>query len=514
MIVKLDYLAENLVSSPRDSPTSCVRDFGKQASDMKPFEDAAYRGTLTNSEPHIIGIAVNGNTNVGILKSFQLVFSVQHGAKPSDVFTTGGIEASVTTVMADFRLSKLLNLAIGRRHIIDDREPVQITTIGGVGNISILVKVDHPFVHGAPDHLLAPLSSALSTDSKLARLIDNRLDAQHLTEFVVHFQPILFDAVLDTSTWPTVVLTVGHHFPVEVPVQLPPQEGENVGSREIYRRMIKQPSIEGAHTPTVTKQDIGGVLGLLDHPIVATVSQWRLISHGIDLIGPTVQTADPGEMGKSVGYTLSLLRIIQLSEGIVTLDEAELFVCHLTCQPIVTVHVDLDCVREPGLQSYVDQPELGIESVVVQDTLRTVGEGQFGALASVFEFDRATRFLTAQDGNQPLCQTVLADDLLDELFLAASAPEIHIRPCFTLGGLLGVPDKFFGLLLGKADEVLTPHLQNLIDKGIQMAVAAEREMSLEDDSIKTGQNGYNGRSKLLQKTSTELHGVLLFWWPL
>src|SRR5579864_3870521 len=62
--------------------------------------------------------------------------------------------------------------------------------------------------------------------------------------------------------------------------------------------------------------------------------------------------------------------------------------------------------------------------------------------------------------------------------------------------------------LDERDEVLAFDLEAVIDKAIQMLVAAERQVAAKNDSIMATEHRYNGGRESFNKA---VHGVLLPW---
>ena len=63
------------------------------------------------------------------------------------------IKASVASLATTFRSSEPLDLLVGRRRVVDDREGFQIPLIGGSGDAFELVEVRDAFIHGTPHHV-------------------------------------------------------------------------------------------------------------------------------------------------------------------------------------------------------------------------------------------------------------------------------------------------------------------------------------------------------------------------
>lgn len=506
MVVKLYYSAEDALTSESDSPAAGMRYFGEESANMQPLEDASESSTLAITNTRVLTFAVEADADLGVVEAVKEVFSVQEHTQHLDVLPACGIEAGVTAVVDALRLRQTLDLMVGRSGIIDDRQGVEVTQVGGVGDAAVLVEIGHALVHGSPEHLGDPVSNSLTANPKFTRLVDHRLDAQNQAELVVHFQPVVLDAMLDPGPGPAIAFAVGEHFAVEVVVQAASEKGQDVLGGEVHRGVIEKTVVEFRQFGAAGEQDVGAVFGLLDDPVVTVGAEPRLTSQGIDLVSPTIQLADPTQVDEPVGELLGLGNVIELSKRVVGLGEAELAMGHLACQPVVPVDIDLDRVGEPRLQADVDQAEVGVKAVVIEDALGSVGETQLRASVAVSEFDGAAGFLAAQNGHQTFAEPVLADQISDELFLAASALQVQVRSAGGCGGLLGVQDQGFGLLLQEGQEIFAPHLQSVVDEIVEGCIVSEGQISLENDSIKALQNGYNRGSELAEEIIREFHG--------
>ena len=132
----------------------------------------------------------------------------------------------------------------------------------------------------------------------------------------------------------------------------------------------------------------------------------------IDLPCPTIQDFRPVELGKAVGEALGLDRIVELDKRVVLLHEAQFFLRHLLGKPFVAIDVELDDERQPGLQTNVDQSELGIEEVIIKDPLLPKSTDEPRTIGTRYECKGGTRFLGGEDADEPLGDALIADEVL------------------------------------------------------------------------------------------------------
>jgi len=455
----------------------------------------------------IFGIFTELAPDVLVAESVEQVVTRQNGLKQPHIMVRSRIETSIASLSDYFSLGEPFYPLVGRRRVIDDREGFEIPLIGGSCDAFELVEIRNAFVHGTPHHAAAPVSFPQSTDAKLTRIVDDGLNPQDLAELVVHFQPVVFHAMLDACSWITFLLAVGEDLSLEVAMQLAAEERQNVIRPEVHHRVIEKPPIEGGQFGPTAEDDVGAVLDLGSGPVVVAIFEPFLAQDRVDLTSPAIELPNPRQAAELIGQLLGFIGIIQLGEGIVALAEPNPLLVHLAGEPVVTVDVDLNSVREPGLDTDVHQAELGVDTVVVENPLGTVSELQVGTTLAVPELDGAAGFLAAEYGDETTADGVAPDNVLDEGLLAKSPLTVLVGPPRALGESLGMADQRLGMIFEHRDKVLAANMHNPIDIRVQMGVIAKGKISLENDSIKAAQCCYNGRSEFLDKGT---HGVLLW----
>ena len=161
---------------------------------------------------------------------------------------------------------------------------------------------------------------------------------------------------------------MGVHFAIEAAIPLAAQEAEDVLGGEVDRGVIQQPRIQTGQRLATGEQQVGGVLGLIDDPVIRSSRGTSSRSKGLTCRAQRSRIFGQLSLAKR-SASVGLVGVVELGERVVLLHEAQLLLHHLLGQPFVAIDVDLDGEREPGLQADVDQAELGIEEVVVEDPL-------------------------------------------------------------------------------------------------------------------------------------------------
>jgi hypothetical protein len=145
----------------------------------------------------------------------------------------------------------------------------------------------------------------------------------------------------------------------------------------------------------------------------------------------------------------------------------------------------------------VHEAEFRIEKVIVKDTLRPPGENQTRPSFAVHELDGAARFHDLEHRDEARLAWRFAEHILDELFLLDVALEPLKGNAGFVGLGLGMIDEDLGLLLDERQEIHASHLEGMIDPVIQVLIASEWQISLENDSVMATEDGYNRSSEFL-----------------
>src|ERR1041384_1853503 len=92
---------------------------------------------------------------------------------------------------------------MGGSGVSDDREYVQVARIGAPAHLNTASNIHDAFTHFNPGHFLLALAGHSTAYFITPRIIDRGLDSQYGTCFVVHFDRVLFDPMLDADAFHT-----------------------------------------------------------------------------------------------------------------------------------------------------------------------------------------------------------------------------------------------------------------------------------------------------------------------
>ena len=254
------------------------------------------------------------------------------------------------------------------------------------------------------------------------------------------------------------------------------------------------------------KQKIGAIFSLVDDPTIGALAKPGLLKERVDGLDEAVEDLDPVELGELVGEFMGDLEVVDVQERVVGLDETDATFEHLPGEPFVAVDVDLASEGKQSLDANVHEPEVVVEEVEVEDALGLTAEGKARPPLAMQEFDAAAMFLAAQDGDKTVLAGFVAKEFLDEFVLVGLGLKVLIRRVGLLRQLFGMIDQTLGKGLEKRQKVHAFHLEGVIDKAIELLVAAKGEMAVENDAIMATENRYNGGRETFDKA---VHGVLL-----
>src|SRR5208337_1500456 len=117
-----------------------------------------------------------------------------------------------------------------RRWIVDDSQSVQVSLVCLLGDLLIAKEIGHSLPHRNPLKDLLALASDFLSDFKFLGVVDDHLHTKNRTGLVVHFQPVLFYAMLDPCTGNPLAprIHVTDDFASEFSVQLPSKKAHDL----------------------------------------------------------------------------------------------------------------------------------------------------------------------------------------------------------------------------------------------------------------------------------------------
>src|ERR1700685_1900983 len=107
-------------------------------------------------------------------------------------------------------------------------------------------------------------------------LIDDGFHAQHQTQLVVHLQPVLAHVMFDACSGLTYRLVMGLHFAIVSFMPLPPEIAKDSLGTESEQGELQQSHEQYPQNALVDEADIGGILGLIDDPVMRHALEFRL----------------------------------------------------------------------------------------------------------------------------------------------------------------------------------------------------------------------------------------------
>jgi len=169
-------------------------------------------------------------------------------------------------------LAQIIERLAQLRRRINHGQSFEVTVIGGQGNFPVPEQVGDTLVHGHPTDRTLSVPCAPTAHMEFPGLIDDGLDAEDPTHFVVHFDPVILDPMFDSGSLEAVFAAQGKHFPIETGMKSPAQKGKYVLGRKMQAGMVKEPRVKVGQRFSGRDQDVGAEFGLIDDPVNPTTA--------------------------------------------------------------------------------------------------------------------------------------------------------------------------------------------------------------------------------------------------
>ena len=381
---------------------------------------------------------------VTMSEAMDKMFTSQGCHEEGNIIFANGIKASLSSSVHRDRFTYLVKIVINPRGVINNCQSVQVGFVCAQAYLPVAVKVGDALGHGIPVHELFAATLALAANAKLVGMIDNCLDSQYASEFVVHFYPVFFHPVFHARSGPTLFEGV-KELTLEVPVKFSSEEGHDILGAEAYGRMSQQILIQGFKTRAVLENHVCGKFSLVGDPIVTHVTKGRA-QQGVNLSGEGGKDLRKVFVNKTVCESLCPRYILNLDEGVLDPHIVYAMLVQFPGQPFVAVDVDLDDKGEPGLNTHVHESELTVYEVEVKAQTAGIIGGKPWFTFPIFEFETLTGLDDGKHAYQTFADAVPLSNLSGSLFFPNGPAQVKVRTIGFPGYLHGVG--FYGLGAG------------------------------------------------------------------
>ena len=313
---------------------------------MEAFEHAADGGTMPAALVGVFGYGREQlDAQVGVTEAVEQMLALAQDLEQGEVGGTGRIKAGVGALILAQGFAQAFEIA-GRllyrlRQGLYGGQCLQIAVVGVLAGLLVTIEVAYALVPGDPGHDLLAVAFPAAADLEFTGVIDDGFDAQHAAHFVIHFDPVAFHAVFDPRALLAVFLAVRQDFPIELGVEFPAQEAQNIGGLEVQDGMIHQTRIQFGKLLGIAEDQVGGEFGLVDDPTVGHARQ-DILQGWQHAQGQLPQACGRKGVQEATGELLGFDWVVDLHERVVVLFEGHLFPAHLLSQVVVAVDGDLD----------------------------------------------------------------------------------------------------------------------------------------------------------------------------
>lgn len=387
--------------------------------------------------------------------------------------------------------------------VLDDRERLEVTGIGGEGDFGITIEAGDALGHREPTDDSFAFTIAMTASEKTIRMIDDGFDAEDDAELGIHFDPVFADAVFNAHAFGP-GFEIGNDFGSEVGSDFFTEEGQDIGCAETKAGVFEKFTGQRIEGVLVFEHDIGGEFSLISCPIIG-LSGEDIFEERIDKSGEFLKEGGPVETAELIGQILGLVGIGDFDKGIINLFERDVVTAHLDGEPFMAIDGNLNDERKPGLDADVDKAELGMDEIIIEtEAFAVCGKDTWPADA-IADFEGGTGFQFGKDADQTAGNVQFLSDAAGFIVLADMAREILIRAVMFCGHGFGVQNQAIGLSLDELGEILDFEAAGgykLIQTG---GIIDGSEMSFEDDAVKAIECAGNLGDVFFDK---QFHGVL------
>jgi hypothetical protein len=217
---------------------------------------------------------------------------------------------------------------------------------------------------------------------------------------------------------------VGHHLGLQRGVQLAAQEAEHILRRQVQRGVVDQIGPHPEQLGSGAEHDVGGDLGLVQHPVVAAIVGRP--NSGQDRVhqpSERVQRPWPCLVHEPVAQLARGVEILDGEQRVVPPHVAHATTVELAGQPFAAVDVDLALVWDLPLDADVHEPELGVDQiqVVVQALAFPPEQFEVAGLVALVDLEAEARLHRADETDDPFADAVALGDALGEVVFMLGA---------------------------------------------------------------------------------------------
>ncbi len=388
-----------------------------EAVDPEPLQEAAELGR---------GVAGQERPELAVLKAADVEFAVAEGEEEGEVVGVEKVEAAVGPVLVGRGPGEAVQRPGSGADVLEGGNEVEIAAVGCLeqppqGREAVDGLLDGGDLGGG--RAVAVFHRAVVLEE--GDVVGRGFDPEDQPELVVHLQAGPAHVMFDPGAVNPGVEVRADLALVER-VQGPAEEGAHVLSFDRVDGGTYEGLVEGGERRPAAEDNVGGVLDLLEAPVVAA---GEAVEHGAALARPGIEAAVEALHREGVGELLGAGKVGNVEEDIVRQRVGNVVPPEFAGQPRVAIAVELEPVGSPRGNPQMAEAQEGINEVevVVEALAAVVAEiGAPGRLV-VPGFERRTGFHRGEDRDQPRAGPTLGEHLFDPGLFAALWRYGHTR---------------------------------------------------------------------------------------
>ena len=177
IVVKGEAFRECVVAVTSDAPSSGPWDFGNQAVDVEPFEEATDGIGVPSAMGGGFGLCEEVLSDVLIAEAHQGVFAAQYGGEQGEVVGVGRVKAPIGTSLVPVWPRQCAEALMSGSGVRGCGQRLKVALVGRQRDFPIAVEVGHAFGHGIPAHHALSSPYAPAANLELPWMVDHCFDA-------------------------------------------------------------------------------------------------------------------------------------------------------------------------------------------------------------------------------------------------------------------------------------------------------------------------------------------------
>lgn len=373
------------------------------------------------------------------------------------------------------------------------------------------MQIGDSVTQGAPLALSVGIVFFGAEGFEVSSVVHGEFRAQDTAVFVVEFEGVLTDSMLDPNAFGT-LLKIRDDLALEIAVEFSSQKAHHITTGEGRHSVQDEGGADGSQGGRAFKGKVGGPLVFEDGPVVSDGKAFENPPvNGVEHAGEAVQRPDPSGAQLTIHQFLGFIEPRDPRETVFKTAVLDASPVHLACQPFAAVEADLNVEGEPGLDTGIHEAKLGINKVVINKQASSGAELEIQFLGAGVGGDLVAhaRFDAGDYGDQSVGNPVFGGDFLSHsLLVGVRGTQVNDGTFLSEGCSAGSVSELLGNFLDISTEIFEQYLPVPEEALHSPRIDNRAQGATQDQSVEAIKNPDDFVGESLYKT---FHGVPLFF---